>query len=512
VLRYLPTLRQLVFWGGLVLLTAGIPYGVMAYRFWNNPPKLSRNIAAELNAPVLAIPDDQKAWPIYREASMALSVDGPDQWKSRDEFRTYAYDEQVASFLKRKEADLERARQASKLPSLGHLLADEYTAEDLEFTRRFYVNDGKKLNPPQAKEPSENPILLHVLLTPAGELHDVTQALAARAWIAAREGDGKAVAENLEASIRIAGQIREIPMLVNDLVASRVYGNALKLWGAVLAEYSDVLSDDQLIRLEKTAREFADGNLLLRTIAERGAFYDLLQRIYTDDGEGDGYVYLPNVGMLDGGRPNDDWYTRLIAPLATSNLGSRREAARAYDELMTLLEAEIVRPFWECDCRRYDAAVSAYEGNKQYSLVTLMATSAHRIHTIGRDAVQQRDATLTASALVRFRRKHGKWPTTLESLVPEYLAKLPLDELTGKPLRYRITDSRPRLYSVGFDGVDDQGQAGSVESNIFGLSGPIPWEWSFGAGIQAQPKGDLILWPTDFSHIEPPPPIDPYVP
>jgi hypothetical protein len=49
---------------------------------------------------------------------------------------------------------------------------------------------------------------------------------------------------------------------------------------------------------------------------------------------------------------------------------------------------------------------------------------------------------------------------TLRVLVPKYLAELPEDPLSGRPLIYRRLDQdRYTLYSVGHDGRDDGGKS-----------------------------------------------------
>jgi hypothetical protein len=70
-----------------------------------------------------------------------------------------------------------------------------------------------------------------------------------------------------------------------------------------------------------------------------------------------------------------------------------------------------------------------------------------------------RRMTLTAIALERFRLRHGSHPQNLQMLVPEFLAEVPLDLWSGKPLCYVLNpDGTIILYSVGEDGVDDGGE------------------------------------------------------
>lgn len=53
----------------------------------------------------------------------------------------------------------------------------------------------------------------------------------------------------------------------------------------------------------------------------------------------------------------------------------------------------------------------------------------------------------------------GRLPVELGELVPSYLSEMPLDPLAsdGRPIGYIKTEGLPRLYSVGLDGIDQQG-------------------------------------------------------
>lgn len=89
-----------------------------------------------------------------------------------------------------------------------------------------------------------------------------------------------------------------------------------------------------------------------------------------------------------------------------------------------------------------------------------------------------RAMAVTSIALKRHSLRHGNHPGQLTALVPDYLAEVPLDWLSGRPLRYRLNaDGTYLLYSVGMDGVDDDGV-------------PTASMWSSGDSA----KGDLV-WP-----------------
>lgn len=69
-------------------------------------------------------------------------------------------------------------------------------------------------------------------------------------------------------------------------------------------------------------------------------------------------------------------------------------------------------------------------------------------------------ATRVAMAIELHHARTGSLPASLDALVPEYLAEMPLDPCTEEPFRYTLEAESPvgyRLYTIGFDGVDNQG-------------------------------------------------------
>jgi hypothetical protein len=69
-----------------------------------------------------------------------------------------------------------------------------------------------------------------------------------------------------------------------------------------------------------------------------------------------------------------------------------------------------------------------------------------------------REAAL-ACALERYLRAHGEYPETLAALVPQFIAKLPSDLMTGEALKYQRVDTNLfSLYSVGWNLKDDGGR------------------------------------------------------
>jgi ABC-type transport system involved in multi-copper enzyme maturation permease subunit len=66
-------------------------------------------------------------------------------------------------------------------------------------------------------------------------------------------------------------------------------------------------------------------------------------------------------------------------------------------------------------------------------------------------------SAMVALAAERYRRQHGRWPDTLDALVPVFLTEVPLDPHDGGRLRYRRLTEGIVIYSVGPDLTDNGG-------------------------------------------------------
>jgi hypothetical protein len=74
--------------------------------------------------------------------------------------------------------------------------------------------------------------------------------------------------------------------------------------------------------------------------------------------------------------------------------------------------------------------------------------------------VANRRLAATALAVMLYRADHGgAFPQTLDDLVPQYLPAVPVDPLAvrGATIGYVADGERPRIYSVGDNGVDNGG-------------------------------------------------------
>lgn len=144
---------------------------------------------------------------------------------------------------------------------------------------------------------------------------------------------------------------------------------------------------------------------------------------------------------------------------------------RSYEELVLPVIDEPQRVFpakavanEEIIKKEYGGGVSPYRflvkmfllgDNKDITLF-----EAERKLALGQTRVNE---AIVACALERYRLANGQFPEALNAISPQYLEKMPLDVITGEPLKYRRTsDGQFILYSVGWNAKDDGGTMGGM--------------------------------------------------
>jgi hypothetical protein len=289
-----------------------------------------------------------------------------------------------------------------------------------------------------------------------------------------------------------------------ELIALSFHKGATHTVLQTLADNPDVLSDGDLKLLAHAFGAYAaEGHFDLRIDGEQMMIDDLLQRIFTDDGDGDGYLTAEGVKALRAYQTNvpveKAW---LWGPVASMAVAGRREvhdlAARWFDRW----QAERRRPLWQWQPSSVETEIKAMPHfPSRYRLFPLMLfmPAFDSAFLIAELRLQENDAVLTAIALELYHRRNAHWPATLAELAPDLLPNVPIDRFTGKPLFYRLREGRPLLYSAGTDGDDDDGRPPLEASSIAEKwdestkldSATITTAWA------AAHDGDWILWPVD---------------
>jgi hypothetical protein len=92
-------------------------------------------------------------------------------------------------------------------------------------------------------------------------------------------------------------------------------------------------------------------------------------------------------------------------------------------------------------------------------LIGLMLPASGKVMNAADRAEQTQTNLQLAFALAAYRKDNGKYPEKLDELATKYLATIPFDVFSGKPLVYKLEGNGYLLYSVGQNEKDEGGQS-----------------------------------------------------
>jgi hypothetical protein len=272
----------------------------------------------------------------------------------------------------------------------------------------------------------------------------------------------------------MAGHAGETGFLISVLVEFGTRDLALKTLVSAIENHGEMLTDAQLARLDELVRQADPVASLVRAIeSERASMHDLVQRCYSDDGNGDGVLLAHAYEQVLRGVAGfvsfrEDETQRALAralgflagPAAASAMPGRREVLAEYDAYVDRLIAAArspVRGESLAEARACDAKIdSGSGGGFARTIVDVVAPSIGR--SIGnswgmRCSVEDAQAAI---GIERFRRANGRFPATLAELNGFVARELGASSDARAPWKYAVVDGRPLIYDCGIDGLDDR--------------------------------------------------------
>ena len=555
--RQRPLAWHIFAWARLTVVCFLGFYILSALYLLTGSPTIKTDYLAQLNEKSASVPSTEAAWPIYREALLELNLYEEREWDSPIPYysdlppeeseeserivshttsgnpyieRPYQLEPPFRStlwtrlerslhpedpgwsatvtFLNEHYAELDLLRRGASLPGLGF---------NAGFYEDFSPLDRQALcvnGPPQENDPSVTSYrdleraLIGVQLPHLPKMRDMAKLLAADAARAAQDGDAQSVYDNLTAIFGIADQADEQPLLLSGLVNLAIHQIGYGTMQHILIDHPDLLTNDQLRNL---AHQLASMEVPYEQWynGERFWFYDYLQRIYTDDGQGDGRI--TNEGIVASSEfsgpeftafePSMGQKTAIAAsmPVAAFLIAPRAEMRQMYDNLMDRAIAEVEIPLWEkSKTETFDEAFEKIDNSvamrARYLPVTIFMPSLSAVKRSLQTEAGYREGQMIGIALTLYHREHGDWPQSLQDLSPRYLPSIPRDRLTGDPVRYRLTDTGPIVYSFGLDLDDDDATPPTWGEEVRNLMAS-PKKPPYQGDMQERLYGDWLLYP-----------------
>jgi hypothetical protein len=322
------------------------------------------------------------------------------------------------------------------------------------------------------KDPSN---LISCLLPAIQKCRELTTALTARAMLRIKEGKYDEAWQDILACHRLGRLVGRGATLIELLVGIAIDAIASDR-EIVYLETAKLTSKQVLARLEdlkalpplSTAADKVD-------LGERFMYLDCVQLVRRGGAkmlEGLANDTLPDevkdpnvqaaLAAMDWGpamREGNRWYDRFSAAMRLKDRAAREKEFTRLEKDLKELKTAALDP--DKFLKRLqagapaDAEVSRAVGRV---LVAMLIPAVRKVQS-ARDRAEQIDRNLhTAYALAAYRKDNGRYPAKLEDLAPKYLAAVPGDIFSGKALIYKPAEKGYLLYSVGANGIDEEGR------------------------------------------------------
>lgn len=301
-------------------------------------------------------------------------------------------------------------------------------------------------------------------------------------------GDVQGAIDDVEAIMMINRLSADEPILISQLVRAAISAIAMQHGWTTL--HADKLSDEDLARLQR----------ILHNI-------DLITPM-AHSFRGERIMGRDSIGILRAGEKNLEDLQGAFSLTDEEEEAAGILSRMPYDdEMREAIHAAVIFPMWRFvwsyederhlleEIQRLLAATNHGKTNRSATHVSEVAkrikkrrgtswsywatdlfvgsisygpVRAFRFHT-------QNELTVTAIALKRYYLRNGKYPASLDQLIPEFLETHPVDWMDGQKLRYRLEGHSFVLWSVGDNGTDEGGTPDQTYPyNLF--SGPdIVW-------------------------------------
>jgi hypothetical protein len=251
-----------------------------------------------------------------------------------------------------------------------------------------------------------------------------------------------------------------------------------------VASAAELQKTQQLLELEL---QECPESLTAAMRGERGMFFQVGEGLATGQL---GTIWLERLSAGKSGAASN-WYQK-ATDWAILRVYARRGQIIGLESLTRMVEstrlppAEQLAAFDKFEAEAKTLRVRAF-GDFSYLLPALMLPAIHKVgmaHLKGRSHLGCAVAGLAAE---RYRLKHGRWPETLEALVPEFLDKVPNDTLAGRSVVLKRLEDGILIYAVGLDRVDDGGHVQRYPPQVQGVD--IGFRlWNPDQRRQPQPK------------------------
>lgn len=415
---------------------------------------------ADLNAPILAIPETERAWLKYREVLPKLKA--IDSWK-RDAAQpdSAAWDSTV-TFLNANRNTIDQLVVISQMPQLGFPLDADLNIDDS-------IAFGMLM---QGKSPT--PRLMETVLLATAKLSPAVYLMNAAARDAAIRNDGAAALKYHQAALNLCNHLGQQPGGAAQRIATERTIEAFTSIRNVMQNHPQLWNAQQLNELKSAIENFNVTGMA--NVIEFDGFRSIIDTISVTRNDKQGFEgALMKLGTT-------------VAE-AKDAIASPSEEIDFLEGLKTKCNAEYSKAIWERTAWSANIDLQELTESKKKYFSPLLYPALEPTYYLTEVAQQERSAALVTAGLLIYHTSHGTWPQDLAELQPAIIATLPVDRFDGKPFRYAYAAEKATLYSVFLNGKEDPGALMPIPTSI-----TIAQLLAEKTAVAKQFPGDWLLW------------------
>ncbi|MHC4221898.1 MAG: hypothetical protein ACYST9_05710, partial [Planctomycetota bacterium] len=305
---------------------------------------------------------------------------------------------------------------------------------------------------------AEDGFLMSIEISDLEHFRTGADSLSLEAMLLAREWQTETSLEQLINLYKIASHLLGSRSLIEQLVGFRIEGQANQIIRNIL--HRSQPDPELLFDFQKQLEILVARDRTVDFTSEKLVIYDCIQRIFTDDDNGNGH--MPKKMAKKHGVP---WVK-----------ADRQETFKLTDRLYEYYNRLGEKTPAQLHRENKDTPESLEELANGNSLLLMLRPAMFKIYQISYRTEMEIRASITIIALLRYKANNGKYPSTLKKLVSAgYLNELPMDPFSDSPLVYKCQEDDFILYSFGYDFNDD----GGIDS-----------KWG-----TSEQGGDQVFWP-----------------
>ena len=415
------------------------------------------NPAASYNAWVSSIPEDERAWPALVDAYytyfdllkndamveyMGTLPTDPERW-------SLLVPELVSS---ESDALLDELLHAFERPEMGAWLSKSTDPFEHAAWSRYVENQpepdgGERPMPtpgPLDFDPQENVELMSIPRLSRITQRQSTNFMRSKGAYELEQGDSANFIATVRAMLRSSDMASDLPTIIGALTELAIEHATLRMIDWALLHHGDAFDDAALQQIDDALAVHTPVRFIWQ--GEAIAFNDALRRL------GDANGRLKPGSPAGSGSPTN---------LPDAKLHPSSQHAILVHNRVLRAASEQAGLDWDGTSGQIDA-VYQRERASLNSVTAMMLGIAlpalDRTPINFRQVAQQTVGTRLAIAAYRHRARHGDFPESLDAIGDDLIDFDLIDAFTGDPLRYRLVDGYPLIYSLGDDRTDDGGQ------------------------------------------------------